>query len=536
MNPHIKNSKVLPLVIRGDISGAELELARSMGSDPLWLRAFHRAAIYQFKNNAEAAEANYLAALSDKECDNDVRINFAKFLNGNGRYHEAIPVAKSALEYDRNNSTALGSYLTALLDSAKIDEALKVIGDAPAKLRESKMCQLAMAACERQKGQTDAAITRLNRCLGSYPNDPTVHRMLGDTIGDVSSGSALRYYRTALTLLRESKTSAGARAIEWNMSLHLLRSREFQPGWAYYESGLHKEVGTLGRKLPWQLANLELTFNADLSVFKERWLPVVAEQGIGDQVLFLSALRDLQAEVSKIAVICEERMFQILRRSFPKLELISPGIIEFAGKLDLFSCGYLPLGSLLGRYRASVRDFIAARRPYLTVSKKDYSRTRENLQKLAGGRTIVGLAWKGGYWENQKRNKAIDIKEWVPLFRPDTLVVNLQYGDISEDLDYLRAIGLNMVTFSDLDYKKDLDSWLTISAACDGIVSVSTALVHFAGAVGQKVAVVMPESQGPWIWGIDDQRSISYENVYVFRRKSDESLIDLIRRTALHVK
>ena len=44
-----------------------------------------------------------------------------------------------------------------------------------------------------------------------------------------------------------------------------------------------------------------------------------------------------------------------------------------------------------------------------------------------------------------------------------------------------------------------LDDWVAIAAACDGIISVSTALVHFAGAIGQKVAVVMPGNKGPGI-------------------------------------
>ena len=49
-----------------------------------------------------------------------------------------------------------------------------------------------------------------------------------------------------------------------------------------------------------------------------------------------------------------------------------------------------------------------------------------------------------------------------------------------------------MTIFPKLDFKVHIDDWVALLAACDGIVSVSTALVHFAGAVGQKVAVVMP--------------------------------------------
>jgi len=57
-------------------------------------------------------------------------------------------------------------------------------------------------------------------------------------------------------------------------------------------------------------------------------------------------------------------------------------------------------------------------------------------------------------------------------------------------------------------------------------------LVHFAGACGQKVAVIMPEPQGPWILGTDDQWSIAYPDVLLFRRHQDEHVRHLVDRVA----
>ncbi|MFL2656409.1 MAG: hypothetical protein ACJ0F0_02110 [Burkholderiaceae bacterium] len=73
---------------------------------------------------------------------------------------------------------------------------------------------------------------------------------------------------------------------------------------------------------------------------------------------------------------------------------------------------------------------------------------------------------------------------------------------------------------------------MSIAAACDGIISISTALVHFAGAVGQKVALIMPEKQGPWILGLSDSQSIAYKNVRIYRREKGENMSDLVDRVA----
>ena len=79
-----------------------------------------------------------------------------------------------------------------------------------------------------------------------------------------------------------------------------------------------------------------------------------------------------------------------------------------------------------------------------------------------------------------------------------------------------------------------LDDWVAIAAACDGIISISTALVHFAGAVGQKVAVVMPGKQGPWHLGLEDKESMAYKNVKIFRPTiREESIDNLIQRVAI---
>ena len=97
-------------------------------------------------------------------------------------------------------------------------------------------------------------------------------------------------------------------------------------------------------------------------------------------------------------------------------------------------------------------------------------------------------------------------------------------------MKWLEERNFHLRTFPEVDFKRDLDTWLSISAACDGIISVSTALVHFAGAVNQKVAVVMPDVQGPWILGIDDTRSIVYPNVHYFRKGARETNDELIQR------
>ena len=164
--------------------------------------------------------------------------------------------------------------------------------------------------------------------------------------------------------------------------------------------------------------------------------------------------------------------------------------------------------------------------------KSQYEKYKAHLKKLAKGRPIIGISWKGGYWQIQRKTKELELSNWEPIFKRNALYVNLQYGDISEEIKYLRSKNHDLVLFPELDFKVHIDEWVAIAGACDGIVSISTALVHFAGAIGQKVAVVMPSEQGPWHLGLNDTESMAYKNVKIYRPTKSEVLDDVIYRVS----
>ena len=73
------------------------------------------------------------------------------------------------------------------------------------------------------------------------------------------------------------------------------------------------------------------------------------------------------------------------------------------------------------------------------MANKDlYNQYRDSLKKQANGRPIIGLSWKGGFWEIQRKTKQLDLENWEAIFKKNALFVNLQYGNISEELKYLK--------------------------------------------------------------------------------------------------
>ena len=147
-------------------------------------------------------------------------------------------------------------------------------------------------------------------------------------------------------------------------------------------------------------------------------------------------------------------MKSIIERSFPNVQVGLPGLLESWQSNALKKNGYIPLGSLPGRYRQSVESFKNYKKAFLQVNGDLYVQYQQQLKTIANGRPIVGISWSGGYWAAQKRAKGLAIENWLPIFERGALCVNLQYGDTSKEEQFLKDKGFEFITFPKVNYKK----------------------------------------------------------------------------------
>jgi tetratricopeptide (TPR) repeat protein len=476
----------------------------------------------------EIAIENFKKATLFPECGLEPYTNLTKLLSSRSQHKDAIPFARQAHKLKPDDINIGRMLVNSLLDSEISPEIITICDHFLSIAPDDVEFKLAKASATRFFGNFGQAFLLVDEVLKINPDHLVAMRLQADIVAEQDSSAGIKLYDRLCEKSMQLKGTV-ATNLKWNMCLHLLRTRDFKRGWEYWELGTTKEVGSMGRTMPKYLQSVT---RADLlkTIDPNKWTLVCVEQGIGDQILFLSAMQEFIDEFQKVIFVCEERMQPIIRRAFPKLQLASPGLIEAWRDTQLPSNGFVPLGSLLARYRPTEQSFIDNRRAFLQVDGDMYHHYKKVLAEIAKGRPVVGISWKGGFWESQKRNKALEISQWLPIFERGAVCVNLQYGNTKEEEDYIESLGYTLVSFPKLDFKRHLDDWMSIAAACDGIISVSTALVHFAGACGQKVAVVMPEPQGPWILGTHDDWSMVYPEVSIFRRNRTESVRDLVDR------
>lgn len=113
-----------------------------------------------------------------------------------------------------------------------------------------------------------------------------------------------------------------------------------------------------------------------------------------------------------------------------------------------------------------------------------------------------GIAWKSSNRKigHHKSIKLTDLKNILQV--PNCQFVNLQYGDVAEDIEEARLLtGVQLSSLDYIDPFKDIDGLLSIIQACDIIVTTSNITAHLAGALGKKTLLLVPYSQGKiWYW------------------------------------
>jgi len=468
------------------------------------------------KRNYLAAVKIYKELVNSSDPDINLLNNLTDAIFNVGDFEDALFYAQQAYELAPNNLLSIKNYLSCLLALGKAD-VIKIVCETSLLIFPNDFdLKFSLASCKRTLGETNEAIEILKE-LHLKTNDIKYKISLIEIYGDKNSFLAIKEYSSISSKVYKSKVS-----FKFAMSLHYLRIRNFDLGWEYFEYGLDKEIGSNGRKLPYNLVN---TFRADKYPADNLTdVLICSEQGIGDQLTFLSAMNDCIKDFSNLYMICEPRMYTIINRSFPSLKLSTNGKFGNTNLIDpnyKKKLGYIPLGSILPLYRKNLSSFTSNKKPFISPNAYMCDQYKKLLSSIALGRNIIGISWKSNVPNHIKNIKEIEFIDWISLFDKNTLIVNLQYGDTSYEQNFVQSLGLEMVSFRNLDFTIDLEDWLAITASCHGIISISTSLSHFAGSIGQNICIVMPGMQGHWSLGIDEAESIFYSNAKIIRKNNE---------------
>jgi tetratricopeptide (TPR) repeat protein len=243
---------------------------------------------------------------------------------------------------------------------------------------------------------------------------------------------------------------------------------------------------------------------------KNEPLLVIQEQGIGDVLLYSRLLGLLMYEHKNITLAVDKRLVKALKRSFRDIKVVEDIGVDFYSKYKYI----IMLGDIATILSVSPSSLASLAYPHILPIRKE-----DRLRKLFPGKIICGISWKS----NRSRighDKSIPVTDFGVLHEIDNVIlVCLQYGDISSDVDMFSSKFGREFFVDDADLTNDLDHVFSLIYQCDFIVTSSNTVAHMAGSIGKDTISLISSGVGCfWYWSnLRSGKSIWYPSVRVIK-------------------
>jgi hypothetical protein len=224
---------------------------------------------------------------------------------------------------------------------------------------------------------------------------------------------------------------------------------------------------------------------------------ILGEQGIGDEILFMSALPDLMVRVGTKCLEFQTypRLRSIIERSF-KIKTTDRRLLSHVteGK------ALVALGDLFPWYRRDKSHF--PRKPFLKADPEKVEYWKNWLTQF-GDEKKIGLAWytRKGYVEPES------------LMTDKGVYFDLQYRDSEKDIGKVPE-SVHQVPF---DVTDDFENLFAFVKALDAVHTVTQTLCHVAGSQGTRCKAVIPPNNGEvkfFLWNYGDPNPVCESPIY----------------------
>jgi Flp pilus assembly protein TadD len=404
----------------------------------------------------------------------------------------AIRLYRRAIELDPRAGEAYNNLANLLAGQDKVLAAVACLRRATAVAPRSAIAFANLGTYLRHLGRLEEASRALGRALELDPDSAVVLYRFGlllDDLGDAER--ALQYFDRAIEQMPDSVE------MRWTRALSQLRHGDFARGFAGYEIRLQRPETRLGyfTMPPWR--------GEDLA---GRTILVHTEQGFGDTLQFIRFIPMLAARGVRVLFSCPPEMMRLME-GFPGIAMNlvhgapMPGVVDF----------HLPILSLPHRLGITL-ETLPRTAPYLALPA---GVSGPPVPRAAGTRLAVGIAWAGNPKHLNDTNRSMPLEHFFALADIEGVeLYSLQKGARAADL---AAVGFDALA-RDLD--PGIADFADLAAAVmrlDLVVSVDSAPVHLAGALGKPVFALLPD-RSDWRWTRRGDDSPWYPTLRLFRQ------------------
>ena len=357
------------------------------------------------------------------------------------------------------------------------------------------------------KAQFDESIPCYQKALAIQPHFPDALNNLASVTRDIG------HLKEAIKLYRKSLNQKDTADHHRDLSFALLADGQFDEGWREYEwrwktKALLPQLRSFG-KPRWQGEALEGST-----------LLIYAEQGFGDSLQFCRYVRMVRERGLKVILEVQPELKSLLGSLEDIEKVVSKG--DALPDFDF----HIPMLSLPLLFETQANQ-IPNNVPYISADKKAIEIWKEKLGPPQKD-LRVGLVWAGSSRLQSPdliaidRQRSIRPEQFAPLLELDNIeFFSLQKNGLAApDHFKLKNHMSACETFSDT---------AALIENLDLIISVDTAVVHLAGALGKKVWM-LNRMNSCWRWFLGRDDSPWYPNLKLFRQTKQGDFDSVILR------
>ncbi|MHC4559811.1 MAG: tetratricopeptide repeat protein [Planctomycetota bacterium] len=498
----------------GHLNQAEMLCREILLSEPDYPDALHLLGAIAYQRKQYNVAVDFIGkAISGNRRTPQFHNTLGAALRAMGKFKEAIAAFEQAVslkpDYVEAYNNMGNAYLSQGCYADAVEKYNKVVSLNPDYIEAYN----SMAVALQYQGKFTAAIDNCYRALSFKPDYTKAYNTIASVL--LKKGlytEAIENYKEALRLDPDYVEA------HINLGMTYLLSGRFEEGWAEYRWRLNagKVIYPHNYQLPcW-----------DGSSFVGRRLLVHYEQGFGDNIQFVRYLPMVKARGG--TVICEMLEPLIgLFRGFPGID----ELIETSsnGKTAVEFDFYVPLLEL-PRIFGTTLETIPAEVPYLHT---DSARAEYWQQRLTGINLKVGIVWAGKPAHTEDKNRSCRLRHFLPLAKiPGVRLYGLQKGNA---VGQVKDLAGQMSVMNLADELKDFTDTAAVIENLDLVISVDTAVLHLAGAMGKPAWAILPFTPD-WRWMLDRQDSPWYPTLRLFRQIRYGDWDDVFQRVAEELK
>jgi Flp pilus assembly protein TadD len=435
-----------------------------------------------------SSQGRHLDAISCFEQALAIKPNDVGTLFALGNTARALGLHQPAAEFFRKVLAQEPGRIEALVNLANLLRTQDQFESARALLEPAVACNpqsvellLSLGSTWREAGDAERAKQYYRDALDIRPDYALALSNLADLLAnDGDFEIALDFYDRAI------KAEKGNAQIRLNRAiLHLLKG-DLGPGWRDYEARVD-----VPNKVP--AADLKLREWRGEALDRTRLL-VRAEQGVGDQLMFMSLIPDL-APQEQVILECEPRLVALAARSFPAVT-VRPWSVATVNGVVRADYGWLNkaggansvvlMGSLPRWLRKNLDAFPGENR-FLMPDPAEQVRWKEHFAAL-GASPLIGICWRSGKMGGHRSVQYAPLEQWGRFLRdlPGT-IISCQYDASTDEIAHLEQwSGRRIFVPPALDQKNELDRTAAMLSSLDLLLSAPTAVSWLAAGAGVK--------------------------------------------------